>query len=746
MKKLLTLLIFSCTYFVGNAQTVLWTETFSNACASDCDASAYVGPNGAWTQTLTGLNGADANVFYVSGQECGNAVGACGSVCGATDPSLHIGSSPSVFMDQGASFLNGGLGFFFPETDRRIESPTINMTGNSNLTLTFNYIENGDGTLDNATVWYFNGATWSLLQDLAKTPLTCMPQGTWTSVSIALPASANNNPSMKIGFRWVNNDDGIGTDPSFAVDDIQITTPSAGSAPVADFTASLTSLCAGDCITFTNTSTFAPGATFSWNFGNSQTSTLQTPGSICYASAGSYTVTLTVTDANGNDTETKTNYLVVSATASAGLDNTANLCNNNSLNLTTLLSGAASGGTWAETTAIPSGQFTTSSGIFDASGLTPGTYTFSYTVAGTAPCLNDQAIFTITVSACAGPTAVINASSLTVCAGQSLVFNNASTGTNINAWTWSFGSGLPGTANTAGPHSIQFNTVGTFNVWLQVTDDNGTDDQTIQITVTACSTPTASFSISDDVICPGGCITFDNTSTSTGPTTYVWTFTGGTPANYTGATPGQVCYSAPGTYTVGLTATNSFGTNSYTQSIDVISLPTIIAGNDTTIEMGGVALLNALASEGEIEWTWTPDTQGSILECLTFDCTSAEAMPVITTTFTATTTTDEGCQASANVVVNVDYQAFIGVPTMFSPNDDGENDILYVKGLGITEMIFKVYNRYGQLVFQSTKQSDGWDGKVNGQLENSASFVYTLEYLLVNGEAGKMNGNVTLVK
>lgn len=73
MKKLLTLLIFSCTYFVGNAQTVLWTETFSNACASDCDASAYVGPNGAWTQTLTGLNGADANVFYVSGQECGNA-------------------------------------------------------------------------------------------------------------------------------------------------------------------------------------------------------------------------------------------------------------------------------------------------------------------------------------------------------------------------------------------------------------------------------------------------------------------------------------------------------------------------------------------------------------------------------------------------------------------------------------------------------------------------------------------------
>jgi len=746
MRKLLTLLIFSCTFFVSNAQTVLWTETFSNACASDCDATAYVGPNGAWTGTLTGVNGSDANVFYVSGQECGNAAGACGSVCGAADPSLHIGSNASVLMDQGAAYLSGGGGFFFPETDRRIESPTINMTGNSNLTLTFNYIENGDGTIDNATVWYFNGATWALLQDLAKTPLTCMPQGTWTSVSIALPASANNNAAMKIGFRWVNNDDGIGTDPSFAVDDIQITTPSAGSAPVANFTASSTSLCAGDCITFTNTSTFAPGATFSWNFGNTQTSTLQTPGSICYATAGSYTVTLTVTDANGTDTETKTNYIVVNAAVSAGLDNTANLCNNNSLNLTTLLSGATSGGTWLETTAVPSGQFTAGTGVFDATGLTPGTYTFSYTVAGNAPCPNDVANFTITVTACAGPTAIINASSLTVCAGQSLIFNDASTGTNISSWTWSFGSGLPGTANTAGPHSIQFNTVGTFNVWLQVTDDNGTDDQTIQITVTACSSPTASFSISDDVICPDDCITFGNTSTSTGPTTYVWTFPGGTPATYTGATPGQVCYSTPGTYAVGLTATNSFGTNTYSQNVDVLVSPTIVAGNDTTIEMGGVADLTAAASEGDITWSWTPNTQGSILDCIIFDCTSAEAMPVITTVFTATTTTTEGCQASANVIVTVDYQAFIGVPTMFSPNEDGENDILYVKGLGITDIIFRVYNRYGQLVFESLDPNEGWDGKVNGQVENTATFVYTLEYLLVNGESGNLNGNVTLVK
>jgi gliding motility-associated-like protein len=660
MKKLLTVLIFFCTFFISNAQTVLWTETFSNACVSDCDATTYLGPNGAWTETLTGVNGSDPNVFYISGQECGNAPSACGSVCGATDPSLHIGSNTSVIGDQGAAYLSGGFGIWFPETDKRIESPTINMTGNSNLTLTFNYIENGDGTVDNASVWYFNGATWSLLQDMAKTPLTCNPQGTWTSVSIALPVSANNNASIKIGFRWVNNDDAIGTDPSFAVDDIQITTPSAGSAPLADFIASSTSLCAGDCITYTNTSTFAPGATFSWNFGNTQTSSLQTPGSICYATPGSYTVSLTVTDANGTDIETKTNYIVVNTSVSAGVDNTANLCNNNSLNLTTILSGATSGGSWAETTGVPSGQFTATTGVFDASGLTVGNYTFSYTVAGTAPCPSDVATFTIIVTACSGPT--------------------------------------------------------------------------------------ASFTISDDVICPNDCINFENTSSSTGTTTYLWNFTGGTPATYAGTTPGQVCYSSPGSYAVNLTATNSLGTNTYSQTINVLVPPTIAAGTDTTIELGGIADLTAAASNGDITWSWLPTAQGTILDCIVFDCTTAEAMPVTTTVFTATTTTSEGCQASADVIVTLDFQAFIGVPNMFSPNDDGENDVLFVKGLGIKTMTFRVYNRYGQMVFESLEQKDGWDGKVNGQLENSATFVYTLEYLLVNGETGNMNGNLTLVK
>lgn len=202
-----------------------WTETFQNGCSSDCHANAYVGPNGAWTTTNTGANGGDPNIWYVSGAECGNAPAACGSVCGGTDPSLHLGSNASVLGDAGAAYLAGGLGFWFPQTNVRAESPVINCSAYSNITLTFNYIEWGSGSVDNGTLWYFDGASWALLIDLAKTaccggPCNGSRQGQWTTYSALLPASANNNPSIKIGFNWTNNDDNVGEDPSFAVDDI----------------------------------------------------------------------------------------------------------------------------------------------------------------------------------------------------------------------------------------------------------------------------------------------------------------------------------------------------------------------------------------------------------------------------------------------------------------------------------------------------------------------------------------------
>jgi gliding motility-associated-like protein len=62
-------------------------------------------------------------------------------------------------------------------------------------------------------------------------------------------------------------------------------------------------------------------------------------------------------------------------------------------------------------------------------------------------------------------------------------------------------------------------------------------------------------------------------------------------------------------------------------------------------------------------------------------------------------------------------------------------------------MIFRIYNRYGQLIFESTEIDDpGWDGTVNGKEEKSGTFLYTLEYTLLDGTSGTKSGNVTLIR
>lgn len=240
MKKLYSLLTISALAVSANAQ-VFWTEDFGTGCNQGQLASAFTGANGAWTIAATGTNDATANTFYVGAQEAGNAIGACGTGCAGTiDATLHVGNIAiplaSLPADQGAAYFAGVTGAcsavgVCATTNRRAESPVINCTGRSSITISFGYMENGDGTNDDASLWYSadGGSTWSLLNNMPKTLFgTCSPQGMWTAYSFSLPASANNNATVKIGFNWTNNDDQVGTDPSFAVDDITLSTLATG--------------------------------------------------------------------------------------------------------------------------------------------------------------------------------------------------------------------------------------------------------------------------------------------------------------------------------------------------------------------------------------------------------------------------------------------------------------------------------------------------------------------------------------
>lgn len=193
----------------------------------DFDGNGGAGSNWDILNEDIGTQGDIPNQWYISDQEDGNAAGACGS-SGSGDNSLHLSSCSCWVGDLGAAYeIGAGFCGLFPGvcpiTDKRSYSVDINTTGVTGLTLAFNYIEGGQGTVDDALVEYSidGGASWLTLDNPAKTALTCAPQGTWTAYSFGLPVTCENIPNLRIGFRWYNNDGG-GTDPSFAVDDITI--------------------------------------------------------------------------------------------------------------------------------------------------------------------------------------------------------------------------------------------------------------------------------------------------------------------------------------------------------------------------------------------------------------------------------------------------------------------------------------------------------------------------------------------
>ncbi len=285
--------------------------------------------------------------------------------------------------------------------------------------------------------------------------------------------------------------------------------------------------------------------------------------------------------------------------------------------------------------------------------------------------------------------------------------------------------------------------------------------------------PTANFAVSTNNICMGECIEILNT-TSSNAQSWSWDFgVGATPASYQGQNPGPVCFPNPGTYTIVLTATNTFGSNSTSQTINVTATPTVngtvsdttggvfVEIPDTTIYMYQEAYLWGEGTPAGGTMVWYP----SGVESDQIPVNNGDSLTVTPfyTTFYVVSYSVNGCFAYDTVLVNVRFNDSIkvAVPNSFSPNGDGINDYLriltnvdednnftngYKEGGAIAEIDFKVYNSYGILVFRSTDPHEGWDGTYKGKKENPATFVYVVDYKLINGISQSLKGNVTLYR
>ena len=809
MKKHILLVLSFFLLSIGFGQVVIYNEDFDGALT--------------WTlNTDAAAEGTNPNIWYISCEEEGVGAGLCGTACGAGNQTLHVSTN---IADLGAAYAETGLGA--TTTNRRAESGAISTVGDVDLTLSFDLIGQGGGT-DFCEVFYSidGGGAWTSI----ATPLTSMccggvpctgtEQGLWQNNTYTLPTECEGVADLRISFVWQNLDDGVATDPSFAVDNIQITKPPVvvPGGPTALFDPEDITICQGESITYTDMSiTGDVISDWNWVFGGGSPGSALTAGPhvVTYPTPGVYMTTLTVTDGIGSHDTTFT--VTVEDGPYAGEPAAADLCEGETLDLNTLIPGADAGGTWTETSGAPSGTFTAGTGVLDGTGLTVGdVFTFDYeTAAGAPPCPGtDIATITITIIACDALNASFTPSSEEICLNDCITFTDGSTGAGITGWAWTFSDpAIGGPLTGADPGSVCFPTAGDIDVTLTVTDGVTFDDTTITIRVNPLPTVTAiastattvcegttivlsgtgdalgynwdmgvtdgeafvinettTFTVTgfnnfacedtdeititvvpcepllpgfsfDDIICVGDCITFTDTSQGD-PISHAWDFGGGgEPAASTDQNP-TICFNTAGIFDIQLTVTNELGESaSTTNSITVFASPMVTAEQDTVIDLGGTAALVATGGIPEGSYVWEPD---DYINCETCDLTSAN--PPTTTTYQVTLTDVNGCTATDTVVVYVNFERALGVPDAFTPNGDGFNDVLYVRGFGLEAIKFSVYNKYGEKVFESLTQDIGWDGKFRGKEENPGVFTWVVEYEFIDGNSGSRKGTTTLIR
>lgn len=250
----------------------------------------------------------------------------------------------------------------------------------------------------------------------------------------------------------------------------------------------------------------------------------------------------------------------------------------------------------------------------------------------------------------------------------------------------------------------------------------------------------------DDVLCPGDTLQLQVTNNQPNQQlTFSWQPMSQIISGGNTATP-LVSPVQNTTYIV--TATNSIGCV-FTDSIriDVLSsLPGVDAvANPDTITFGDSTQLDLIQLQNvvSINWQAHPTLSATTIAHPT-------AKPTQTTTYYVEVADSQGCRKRDSVVVVVlktpCESSNIFIPNGFSPNGDGKNDVLYLRGNNISNIYFVVYDRWGQKVFESRELAKGWDGMYKGKQLDPAVFAYYAEGECVGGEQFFVKGNVTLIR
>lgn len=174
--------------------------------------------------------------------------------------------------------------------------------------------------------------------------------------------------------------------------------------------------------------------------------------------------------------------------------------------------------------------------------------------------------------------------------------------------------------------------------------------------------------------------------------------------------------------------------------VEVYSMPTITYTlTDDECDVG----------DGEIDVTIIGGTPSIIYTWSTGE-TTEDLIGLKEGTFTLSLVDAKGCTSSETIsIINVstpDCNYNIFVPNVFSPDGNGENDVLKVEGNGIETIEFIIFNKWGNLIFKSSSADQGWDGTFKGQPVNQGAFVYFVKGTFVDGNSFEQKGTVTVIR
>ncbi len=669
----------------GSGNTYLWTFTGGTPSSSTAtNPTVTYNTAGTYTVSLqaTNSNGnntsTQTNLITVAGA---NTLPLSEAFTGATFPPTGwslLNSDQSVTWVRTTSAGNGSPtasayvnNYSYSSTGQQdwLITPSYNFTGVTNGRIKWDYSYapyTQAGYVDSLEVLYsLNcGTTWTSLWKKGGTALgtatatgnnfTPTSSSQWKTDSASL-TSLNGQANVRFAFKNVND---YGN--NIFLDNVNVFNASAqqGSAPVADFIGTPTTIVAGNAVTFTDLSTNAPTA---WNWtttgGTPASSTSQYP-SITYNTPGSYSVTLTSSNGNGASSPvTKTNYITVlqQGGGSTNCDTLSNLFTTDTL--TAYLVPGATGylsGNNAYADKAKAEYFVNST-----TAQVTGGWLYFALAKSLLPATNTCLATVWNANGTNGsPGTVLATQPITISSIITDVTNQDPTSVTFSSpptvtGNFYFGIQLP---TIAGDTVVLFtSTVNSPNPdygWEQWSDNTwhsydssygvGLDNVVFPFLCTSSGqAPTASFTGTPTSVCAGASVAFTSTSTGS-PTSHSWTFTGGSPAGSSLQNP-TVTYNTPGTYAVSLTVSNANGNNTSTQNafITVNAKPTLGTSSNPVLCYNGSTGSASVTATGGNTFTYSWSGGGS----------SASITGKPAGTYTVTVTNNFGCSATASVSI-----------------------------------------------------------------------------------------------